>query len=637
MDLSTAGDEEIEKDGSGGGHALARDYMRTRGLDFCSIPSSSSSSSRISNTIANDNHHHLTSMEFILPLDPGVRVLNYHYLADALGMRDASELVPGGEYDGMLDEIHALVVDKKGDVATTMDDKSMLHLESRIESILDARLPRPPSSYASDHYSRVGKRQHLCLLRQYALNAHTGRSIRGSTLVYDRPHVSTYYRDGKNDDSMGEDALSVISSGRIEPNYKVPPSSLTFTGFAAKFINLSVNPVNLYWDGGRASSGGMRVVFVGAIPGMGTIGTSTFPGHTFHVTPTYDKDHVLQRWTITEDEPVLYHDPLSDVSAVEKVRLIDGWTREGKWTEVTRFERDAWMIDRSYGRDYLVETGRAWLANFPQPYLATTTDRGAVGDHDVDGPSFPSGADMAPGHRMHMWRADYIGQTDDVVTSSLYYNSLPEGLERLSGDDYHPEVEEERLAEMRRYQSSSLKRSKTTNDDGDDDTTMRLTLSVLSCAPRVLEAKKFLSPIEVQHLIDLASGVKGDVIMERSTVSPSNVDIGEGIGSSGKKVKGSEVDTRSSTGGWIHREQDAIVDAIFRRIADLLNIDERLMKDLIRDREDDVEFVEDEWLPTHDRIVEAVGHATCVVFLVVKCHSCTFFPISQRMLYFILP
>jgi hypothetical protein len=262
-----------------------------------------------------------------------------------------------------------------------------------------------------------------------------------------------------------------------------------------------------------------------------------------------------------------------------------------------------------------VKTGRAWLANFPQPYLATTTtttnaepDRGGDDGDGVDVPSFSSGSGTkAPdGHRMHMWRADYIGQTHDVITSSLYYNSLPERLERLTGDDYHPEVEKERLAKMRQFQSSSLKEKKITGDNG-DDATMRLTLSVLSCAPRVLEAKKFLSPVEVQHLIDLASGAKGGVIMKRSTVSATNVDAGDGTGS-GRKAKGSEADVRSSTGGWIHREQDAIVDTIFRRIADLLNIDERLMRDIVRDRPGNDDSGEDEWLPTHDRIVEAVGH-----------------------------
>jgi prolyl 4-hydroxylase len=112
--------------------------------------------------------------------------------------------------------------------------------------------------------------------------------------------------------------------------------------------------------------------------------------------------------------------------------------------------------------------------------------------------------------------------------------------------------------------------------------------------------KKFLSPVEIQHLIDLASGAKGDVNMQPSTVVASGLN-----GSKDKKVRGlSKHDTRSSTGGWIHRERDVIVDGIFRRVADLLNIDERIMRDqrpphLIGNDGTDS-------LPTHDRIVEAM-------------------------------
>ena len=246
----------------------------------------------------------------------------------------------------------------------------------------------------------------------------------------------------------------------------------------------------------------------------------------------------------------------------------------------------------------------------------------------------PSGAGgtARDGHLMHMWRAEYIGQTHDVVTSNLYYNSLPERLGRLT-DDYRPDVEGERLAEMRRYQSSSPKGKKKKNGDSrdeDDGTTMRLTLSVLSCAPRVLEARRFLSPVEVQHLIDLASGSRGDVIMERSTVSASNVK-GDGERESGREVSGSRADTRTSTGGWIHREQDAIVDTIFRRIADLLNIDERLMRDLVRDHPDVDDSGGDGWLPTHDRIVEAVGLASfAIVLLTLPFLILPFVPRCQR-------
>ena len=586
-------------------------------------------------------------MEFILPLDPGVRVLHYHYLADALGVDDASALVVAGEdggtssYGGMLEEIDALplYVDDDDDESANDGAGGDATLLERIGSILDSRLPTMASSSSSSsrRYSHAGRRQHLCLLRQYALNRKSGRSVRGTTMVYVRPHVSTYYRGGNDNgvstssssfSSSKDDALSVISR-RVEPNYKIPPASLSFTGYAAKFINLSVNPINLYWDGGRIPSGPnageMRTVLVGTVISMGSIGTSTFPGHSFHITPTYDKDHVIQRWTVTEDEPVLYYDPLSDMRAVDRIREVDRLTREGKWTERARFERDAWVVDRSFGRDYLVKTGMAWLANFPQPYMrpggggeagdavATTTEDDRRGAYDDDASSVEAGISARDGHRMHMWRAEYIGQTHDVVTSNLYYNSLPERLGRLTYDDYRPHVEGERLAEMRRYQTSSLKGKKKKNgdsgdeDDDDDGTTMRLTLSVLSCAPRVLQARRFLSPVEVQHLIDLASGASGGVIMERSTVSASNVK-GDGERESDRDGKGSRADTRTSTGGWIHREQDAIVDTIFRRIADLLNIDERLMRDLVRDHPDDDDSGGDGWLPTHERIVEAVGY-----------------------------
>ena len=48
----------------------------------------------------------------------------------------------------------------------------------------------------------------------------------------------------------------------------------------------------------------MHKVLVGTIHSMEIIGTSSFPEYSFYVTLMYDKEHVLQRWTITEDEPI---------------------------------------------------------------------------------------------------------------------------------------------------------------------------------------------------------------------------------------------------------------------------------------------------------------------------------------------
>merc|ERR1711933_668633 len=120
------------------------------------------------------------------------------------------------------------------------------------------------------------------------------------TKVYDQPHVSTFYR-----------SKFEINLAKTKPNYKITPAYLTFTGFATKFINLSLHPLILYWDGGPSVSqvGEIHTRMIGTISSMESIGTATYPGHSFFVTTTYDKDHVLKRWTITEDEPILYYEP----------------------------------------------------------------------------------------------------------------------------------------------------------------------------------------------------------------------------------------------------------------------------------------------------------------------------------------
>lgn len=341
-------------------------------------------------------------------------------------------------------------------------------------------------------------------------------------------------------------------------------------------------------------AGERHTSLVGTIDSMESLGTASFPGHDFYLTPTYDRAHVLKRWTITEDDPVLYYDPLDDLSHAEQDEEIKKWVKSGKWTEKTEFDRDAWIVDKSFGRDYLVKTQSVWLSHFPQPYLDSNVD-------DIRRVDDKSSDDaMEEMHGMHMWQASYIGQKHKLDTSNLYYTSLPTTMDRLTKDDYEPGAEEQRHLEMKQYQSTTPIAD---NRNAEKDTTMPLALNVVSVTPRVFESKKFLSLVEVQHLIDLASGKKGDVIMESSTVSASNINGGGSNDAGKRKVRGSKDNARSSTGGWIHREQDAIVDTIFRRIADLLNVDESLMRDKSRGNyaEGDADN-----LPTHDRIVEAM-------------------------------
>eukprot|EP00970_Alexandrium_tamarense_P018238 scaffold13324_cov206-Alexandrium_tamarense.AAC.8 len=570
------------------GHGKARSYRRTRGLKFCPTQHVA-----LSNTKSQHDLFNLVDMEFILPLEPSVRILHSYYLGDALGvdssmvhedvkLNNGKLLRELGSYDSdaILREIDALYASNNNNEGLALE---------QIISILQSYLPQ---SLINPHHS--------CLLHQYTQNKASGRSIRGVTKVYDQPHVSTFYRGKFN---------SGNPIATVEPNYKVPPASLTFTGFAAKFINLSGSTLNLYWDGGRIPSGPkegeMHAVLVGTIPSMESIGTSSFPGHAFFVTPTYDKEHVLQRWTVTEDEPLLYFHPLEDMSKEEQQNEVESLVGSGKWTMKQKFAREAWMVDRSFARDYLVKTGRVWMAIFPQPYLqGVNRDRVVIDVQDSNALATMEGAVLEENQEMHMWSADYIGQIHTVETSHLYFTALPESLEKLTKEDYQVAAEEQRRLAMRQFQSTTVKANKKTEvvSGIDNNDTMPMSLKVLSCAPRVLEVKKFLSPVEVQHLIDLASGAKGDVAMQRSTVLASNVK-----GSDKIKIRGAtKTDTRSSSGGWIHREQDVIVDTIFRRIADLLKIDKNLMRDQRPPHLIGAHGEEEGPLPTHDRVVEAM-------------------------------
>lgn len=133
------------------------------------------------------------------------------------------------------------------------------------------------------------------------------------------------------------------------------PASLSFTGFAAKFVNLSPKPVLLHWDGrgGRADSARL----VGELAPFQALGTATTPGQSFYVSPIIDSKHALQRWTVTADTALVIYDPLAD----DEIKIQALSQRE-------RLLRDMQLLNLEYARDYKVATKRTWLANFPRPH-----------------------------------------------------------------------------------------------------------------------------------------------------------------------------------------------------------------------------------------------------------------------------
>jgi len=91
-------------------------------------------------------------------------------------------------------------------------------------------------------------------------------------------------------------------------------------------------------------------------------------------------------------------------------------------------------------------------------------------------------------------------------------------------------------------------------------------------APRVLEIPNFLSPSEVEHILDLA---------HRKEMALSTT--GDSTGQETEQLK-----TRTSKNTWVSREESPIIDAIYRRAADLERIDEALLRHRDPDERPDV-------------------------------------------------
>lgn len=92
------------------------------------------------------------------------------------------------------------------------------------------------------------------------------------------------------------------------------------------------------------------------------------------------------------------------------------------------------------------------------------------------------------------------------------------------------------------------------------DEYLNMTLEVLSVRPRAYEVKNFLSEVEVDHIVAYAKNAN----MQQSTV--------------GQESAKSKASVRTSYNTWVPRETDQIFDAVYRRAADLLRIDEALFR-----------------------------------------------------------
>ena len=85
-----------------------------------------------------------------------------------------------------------------------------------------------------------------------------------------------------------------------------------------------------------------------------------------------------------------------------------------------------------------------------------------------------------------------------------------------------------------------------------------LELEVVSLAPKVFYISNFLNMFEAEHLISLA----------KNSVALSKV---------GDSATGFASDTRTSKNSWISRSKNSLIDSLYRRAADVMNVDEAIL------------------------------------------------------------
>jgi hypothetical protein len=239
-----------------------------------------------------------------------------------------------------------------------------------------------PGEYAANTPMLRQNPDFQCLLQQKQ-RAHASGKFKGTTYYFRQPTMQEIYPELADDSAVTAGASTSTSNSR-KRRLQQPP--LVFTGFAAKFVNLSPKPVLLYWDGKGGHEEARKLV--GEIAPFESLGTATMPGHSFHVTPIFDSSSALQRWVLTADTALIYYEPETPKELSRTLLGLGNGGAEPEYAAFAKYQRQ--LVNQAFARDYLISSKRTWLAHFPRRF---------------------------PTHFMH--EAKYIGQTHQMGDFSL--------------------------------------------------------------------------------------------------------------------------------------------------------------------------------------------------------------------------
>eukprot|EP00934_Nitzschia_sp_Nitz4_P004919 Nitzschia sp. Nitz4//scaffold193_size40683//33718//35395//NITZ4_007505-RA/size40683-augustus-gene-0.58-mRNA-1//-1//CDS//3329540297//4909//frame0 len=312
--------------------------------------------------------------------------------------------------------------------------------------------------------------------------------------AYRRADISSFYREAPG--------------SRVEQEPK-------FNGQAGKFVNMSPERLDLYWDSGHGSPGN----FIAHAGPFESTGTCTFPTHVFYFIRPKTME-VVCSFRMVEGTSVYYCDPFVQNDAKDpSAGVHSGPTLSYVNLKPSQKELyDAAQFNREFAPKYKNFTGGSeWLGNYPT---------------------------QTPRH--HIWRADYFGQQHHIQTLENHFVELPpdDELHRLS------------QAQMRRNATAgpALQQYRAPG-------ILNITITAVSVAPRIFQIDGFLSDVEVDHLLDLA--LKKNLVRSTTGSSPEDSSVS---------------DVRTSRTTWLPRQSSPIMDAILRRGADVLQIEEALFR-----------------------------------------------------------
>lgn len=226
-----------------------------------------------------------------------------------------------------------------------------------------------------------------------------------------------------------------------------------FNGQAGKFVNMSPERLDLYWDGGEGPPG----TFISHAGSFASTGTATFPGHVFYFIRPSTLEVVCsfrmeQGTSVYYCDPFVQNDPSDPSAGVHSGPILSFLNLNDQQSKLY----DAAQFNREFASLYKNFTGGSeWLGNYPT---------------------------KAPRH--HMWRADYFGQEHQIQTRETHFTELPP--QELMHQVTH--------SEMRRNttQGPALTEYRVPG-------VMNITIKTVSVAPRIFQIDGFLSDVEVDQ------------------------------------------------------------------------------------------------------------------------------------------